>query len=345
MFDVLAFNQIAASIIKNLFEIFICVILICFFILNKNIDYANFIASYGVMFFAAYKLVPSFHKVYVSFISFIDSSNALNVVSEELNGLNSEAYNFEDVKKNIVRKVQLEEIFFSYDKNNDVLKDINFETVKGSKIGICGESGSGKTTFADILSGLIKLERGSIKVNDEKLDKEEVLIRSFSYCGQKNFLIEDTIKNNITFKNEITADEEFLVKKLLKVVELDKFVENLKDDINTLISAENGIKLSSGQAQRLCIARCLFSNKNFMIFDESFNNLDLVNREKILSNILENFNKKSLIMISHDVSLFEKFDKIIVFKSGKIFTTGNFKDLKINSEYFQKLLYKNDKKT
>jgi ABC-type multidrug transport system fused ATPase/permease subunit len=343
MFDVLAFNQIAASIIKNLFEIFICIVLVCFFLLYKNIDYANFVSSYGVMFFAAYKLVPSFHKVYASFISFIDNSNALSVVSEELNGLNSEAYNFEGIDKNIVKKVNMENTFFSYEKNNDVLMDVNFEISKGSKIGICGESGSGKTTFADILSGLTKSDRGLIKVNDKKLDREEVLIRSFSYCGQKNFLIEDTIKNNITFKDGITIDEELFVKKLLKIVELDKFIENLRDNVDTLISAENGIKLSSGQAQRLCIARCLFSNKNFMIFDESFNNLDLVNRGNVLNNILENFNRNSLIMISHDVSLFEKFDKIIVFKSGKILSTGNFNDLKLNNEYFKQLLYKNEK--
>ena len=97
---------------------------------------------------------------------------------------------------------------------------------------------------------------------------------------------------------------------------LDNFVTNLDNKINTLISAENGIKLSSGQAQRICIARCLFSRKNFLIFDESFNNLDGVNREKILTNILENFNNKTIIMITHDLNLLRKFDQILLFKSG-----------------------------
>ena len=94
-------------------------------------------------------------------------------------------------------------------------------------------------------------------------------------------MIEDTIKNNITLKYDATQEEIIILKKLLKVVEIDQFVNNLDNGIDTLISAENGIKLSSGQAQRICIARCLFSNKNV------FNNLDLVNRDKILSNILD----------------------------------------------------------
>ena len=84
----------------------------------------------------------------------------------------------------------------------------------------------------------------------------------------------------------------------------------------------------------------MFSNKNFLIFDESFNNLDLINRDKILSNILENFSEKSLIIISHDTNLFQKLDKVIIFRSGEVVTTGNYKDLKENNEYFKQLIIK-----
>ena len=116
MFSVIMYNQIAATIIKNIFEIFVCMILIGILFINKNIDYINLITTNGVLFFAAYKLVPSFHKVYASFLSFIDSSNALNVVSNELNGLNSEIYDFNNINKNSVKKVQINDLFFSYDK-------------------------------------------------------------------------------------------------------------------------------------------------------------------------------------------------------------------------------------
>ncbi len=342
MFGVIMYNQVAATIIKNIFEIFVCMILIGILFINKNIDYINLITANGVLFFAAYKLVPSFHKVYASFLSFIDSSNALNVVSNELNGLNSEIYDFNNVNKNSVNKVQINDLFFSYDKKKNVIKNINFELKSNATIGICGESGSGKTTFVDILCGLIKPDKGIIKVNDEKLVKEETLIRSFSYCGQKNFLIEDTIKNNISFKTDISLEEEAEIENLLKIVELDNFVTNLDNKINTLISAENGIKLSSGQAQRICIARCLFSRKNFLIFDESFNNLDGVNREKILTNILENFNNKTIIMITHDLNLLRKFDQILLFKSGEILESSNYQNLIEKSDYFRRL-HSNDK--
>ena len=127
-----------------------------------------------------------------------------------------------NLTKNEANEIDLRKIFFSYDKKIDILKNINFNIKKGSKIGICGESGSGKTTFADILSGLINSDKGSVKVNDEKLIKPEILLRSFSYCGQKNFLIEDTIRNNITLKYDATQDEIAILKKLLKILEIDE---------------------------------------------------------------------------------------------------------------------------
>ncbi len=343
MFNVMTYNQVTATIVKNLFEIFICLFLLCFILFYKNINYTSFILNYGVFVFVAYRLIPSFHKVYASLLSFLDTSNALSIISKELRVSTSDVYNFENVKKNETNEIELQKIFFSYDKKINVLKNVNLKIAKGSKIGICGESGSGKTTFADVLSGLIISDKGSVKVNNEILSKPEILLRSFSYCGQKNFLIEDTIRNNITLKYDATQEEIIILKKILKVVEIDQFVSNLDNGIDTLISAENGIKLSSGQAQRICIARCLFSNKNFLIFDESFNNLDLVNRDKILSNILENFSEKSLIIISHDTNLFQKLDKVIVFRSGEVVTTGNYKDLSENNEYFKQLVYQNEK--
>jgi ABC-type multidrug transport system fused ATPase/permease subunit len=345
-FDVMIYNQFTATIVKNLFEIFICIFLLFFIFFYKNINFASFVLDYGVFIFAGYKLIPSFHKIYASLLTFLDTSNALNIIAKELKVSSLELYNFENIKKNQVNEIDLQKNFFSYDKKINVLKNIDFKVAKGDKIGICGKSGSGKTTFADILSGLLIPNKGSIKVNNYILNIPEILLRSFAYCGQKNFLIEGTVRDNITLKYEITQEEIIVLKKLLKIVEIDEFVNNLSNGIDTLISAENGIQLSSGQAQRICIARCLFSNKNFLIFDESFNNLDLVNRDKILSNILKSFSDKSIIIISHDINLFQKLDKIVLFRSGEIVATGNYKDLSKNNEYFKQLLvYQNEENT
>ena len=187
MFNVMTYNQVTATIVKNLFEIFICLFLLCFILFYKNINYTSFILNYGVFVFAAYRLIPSFHKVYASLLSFLDTSNALNVIAKELGVSTSDVYNFENVKKNETNEIELQKIFFSYDKKINVLKNVNLKITKGSKVGVCGESGSGKTTFADVLSGLIISDKGSVKVNNEILNKPEILLRSFSYCGQKIF--------------------------------------------------------------------------------------------------------------------------------------------------------------
>ena len=144
------FEQIISAIIKNSFEIYFLIIIIAMLFFTKNQLQVNSLLSYSVFAFAAYKIIPSFHLIYSHIIAFLGSSNPLKIVAAEL--LNKNLYP-EIIKDNLlINRVKLNNVSFSYDKNKNVLNNVNYELQENKIVGICGKSGSGKTTFLDIVS-------------------------------------------------------------------------------------------------------------------------------------------------------------------------------------------------
>ncbi len=333
-----AFEQIIRGIIKNLFEIyFLIIVTVIILVKYSDIELSNLI-SYGLYIFAAYKIIPSFHLIYSHIISFLGSSNSLKVIIEELTSKNQYSENIINNLK--INSVRLNNISFSYNKKNNVLKNINYELKENKIIGICGKSGSGKTTFIDVTSGLIEPTDGSILINGEtnKLSNE-TLISNSTYCSQKTILIDDTLKNNITLETNNANFDEKLLMKAIEIAELNDLVKNLKNGINTIIGQE-GIRVSGGEAQRINIARTIFSNRRFVFFDESLNNLDMITSKKILNNLEKITLGKTIFFITHDLRLLSNFEEILIFDDGRMVDKGSFLELKQKSKIFLELLDK-----
>ena len=333
-----AFEQIVRSIVKNTFELyFLSIILIILFFKSSTYNYINIIPSYGVFFLAAYKIIPTFHNLYGYLLQCISCSYALNLVLKELSS-KQDNFSEENIDEVEINKISLSKVFFSYDNKKNILKNISLDIDKNSSIGICGKSGSGKTTFIDIVSGLISPTSGIIKINNGKTTyKNEHLIYNSSYCSQKTILIEDTIENNIALASVNEKIDKNKIYQAIDIAELHQYVDKLEMGINTIIG-EYGTKLSGGEAQRIGIARTLYSNKDFLIFDESLNNLDLINSKKIIKNLKKMQTNKTLIFVTHDVNLMYEFEKILVFEDGKIINIGDFSYLEKNCHVFRELL-------
>ena len=155
---------------------------------------------------------------------------------------------------------------------------------------------------------------------------------------QNIFLFDDTILNNILVnqpRNEIE------IKKVLKICDLDQFISTLPNGINTKIG-EKGVNFSGGQQQKLGIARCIYANKEVIIFDEATNSMDAISENKIINNIIENDQNKTIILISHNYSTFKNFDHIIFIEKGKINEIGTYEYLIKNNLKFKNLA--NEKK-
>ena len=218
-------------------------------------------------------------------------------------------------------KISLKNVSFNYskEKKDTVLKNIDIEIPAGSRIGIIGKSGSGKSTLADLILGLLNPNSGNILVDGQNIkNKKQSWFSNVASVPQNIFITDQTIAQNIAFgkeKNKIKLKE---VKNACKKAQIDTFIEAKDNKYNNLIG-EKGIKISTGQRQRLAIARALYKKSKLIIFDEATSSLDSDSEKNILNTIF-NLNRKkyTLILISHKLSNLKKCDNIYKIENSKL---------------------------
>ncbi len=220
---------------------------------------------------------------------------------------------FDDSKELIFKdKISLENVSFKYPKGNlNILKNTNIEIKKNDFFGVMGLSGSGKSTLITLLMGIFKPDSGIIKCDGINIHKNiDEWQNKIGYVPQDVFLKNDTIKKNIAFGEEEKNIDDKKIEKVVDMVFLRNFVDNLPDKINTIVG-ERGANISGGQKQRIGIARALYRSPEILIMDESTNSLDKVTENDLIEDLFKFKNKFTLILISHNKSVFKNFDKII----------------------------------
>jgi subfamily B ATP-binding cassette protein MsbA len=222
-------------------------------------------------------------------------------------------------------KIEIKNINFRYEEEN-VLKNFTITVPKGKTIALVGQSGSGKSTIANLLTRFYDVNEGTITIDgiDIKDMKLESLRGLMGLVTQDSILFNDTIKNNILLGKENATDEEVI--EALKIANAYEFVMNLPNGIETNIG-DAGNKLSGGQKQRLSIARAVLKNPPIMILDEATSALD-TESEKFVQIALENMmQNRTSIVIAHRLSTIQKADNIIVMKKGEIVEQGTHTEL------------------
>ncbi|EKT4520188.1 ABC transporter ATP-binding protein [Flavobacterium psychrophilum] len=222
-------------------------------------------------------------------------------------------------------KIEIKNINFRYEEEN-VLKNFTITVPKGKTIALVGQSGSGKSTIANLLTRFYDVNEGNITIDgiDIKDMKLESLRGLMGLVTQDSILFNDTIKNNILLGKENATDEEVI--EALKIANAYEFVMNLPNGIETNIG-DAGNKLSGGQKQRLSIARAVLKNPPIMILDEATSALD-TESEKFVQIALENMmQNRTSIVIAHRLSTIQKADNIIVMKKGEIVEQGTHTEL------------------
>ena len=197
------------------------------------------------------------------------------------------------------------------------MDDINLIVNKGEKIGLIGETGSGKSTLIDLILGLIEPLNGSINVDGVNINKNiQGWQRNIGYVPQTIFLSDDTLRNNIAFGIKEDEIDESRVSEALASSQLDTFVSSLEDGVNTKVG-ERGVRPSGGQRQRIGIARALYNNPNLLVFDEATSSLDYETENEIIStiNILKN---KTIIIIAHRLNTLKHCNAIYELSLGRL---------------------------
>lgn len=214
-----------------------------------------------------------------------------------------------------INKIDFNNVCFSYEEKN-MLNNLNLTISKNEKILITGETGSGKSTLIKILLKYFSCSKGNIKINNIDIDNinNGILRNSITYVSQDETLFVDTINNNLRISNNNNNRQ---IKKAINTCLIDDIYK--KNNIDSFyILEENGLNLSGGERKKLLIARGLLKNSGFIIFDESFNEIDVKTERKILNNIFKNYPEKTIIVITHRLNNKDLFEKCYELKNKKL---------------------------
>jgi len=235
--------------------------------------------------------------------------------------------------------IEFKNISFTYPDGTLALRNLSTKIEGGTKVGLVGISGSGKTTFLNLIPRFYHLKNGCILIDNQNINDINLssLRKEISLVSQDVILFDDTIRNNILYGNALASEEEII--KACKFAAAQDFVEKLPNKYETIIG-ENGIKLSGGQKQRLSIARAILKNSSIILLDEATSSLDSES-ESVIQHAIENLTKnKTTIIIAHRLSTVMNCDKILVFENGQIIEEGKHEFLVNNSSTYKKLYEK-----
>lgn len=291
-----------------------------------GIDNLTFVPKLAVFAVAAFRMLPSMTRIIGSANSMIYHRPCVESVYENIKSareyiaqLSTQKENGEEELVNgLQQKITVNHISWRYDgTEKDVLRGLNMVIYKGESIGIIGESGTGKSTLADILLGLYRPQEGTVEIDGKNIyEISNAWSRIVGYVPQNVFLRDNTVRENIAFGEKEIDDTK--VWKALQSASLSDFVKGLPQGLDTVVG-ENGIKFSGGQKQRLAIARALYFDPDVLILDEATSALDTETEAAVMEAIEALKGTITMIIIAHRLTTIRKCDRIYEIKDKRAF--------------------------
>jgi ABC-type multidrug transport system fused ATPase/permease subunit len=290
-----------------------------------------------LFFYRAFNNLMTLQSSWNAFLKYIGSVQHIvefkSKISKEIEIVNGEDF------QGFESEISLKNVSFHFDNQVKVLDNISLEIKKNQSVAIVGKSGSGKTTFVNLISGLLAPVSGHILIDKKDLKKINLptFRKKIGFITQETVVFNDTIFNNITFWSEKNAANLKKFYEVIEKVDLTDFLERSteKEDI---ILGDNGVVMSGGQRQRLSIARELFKDTEILILDEATSSLDSQTEKLIQQSIDRISGSLTIIIIAHRLSTIKKVDTIFLFSNGKIEESGNFEQLIQKSSVFSKMV-------
>ena len=285
------------------------------YISNLELEILNYLPLIGLYIFASLRLIPSVMRILNIFQQIKSMQASLDILKKEFKNFKDQDNEKIIDNKTLIpftNEIKLNNVSFSYNKDNVILKNFTKVIKKNSILGIIGGSGSGKSTMIDLITGLQIPDSGEI-ILDNKIDIQKSLVnwqKKIGYVSQSVFLLDASIKENIAFGEQIEKIDDKKILESLKDSQLYEHVMSLKDGVDTIVG-EKGVKISGGQKQRIGIARAIYRNPEVLIFDESTSSLDIQTENKILDCIMKLKFEKTIIIVSHRENTLKFCDQII----------------------------------
>lgn len=233
-------------------------------------------------------------------------------------------------------EVMFKDVDFSYNKDKELIKDLNIAAKPGQRVAIVGPTGAGKTTIVNLLMNFYGVDKGTIFVDGQAIDsvQRDSLRKNFGMVLQDTWLFAGTVKENIAYGKEGATEEEII--NAAKAASAHGFIKRLPNGYNTMIT-EDGGNLSSGQKQLLTIARAMLSDPKILILDEATSNVDTMTEQRIQKAFLKMMEGRTSFIIAHRLSTIREADLILVMDKGRIIEQGTHNELIAKNGFYTKL--------
>jgi ABC-type multidrug transport system fused ATPase/permease subunit len=304
---------------------------------------ADIIPLLGTVAFAGQRMMPELSKVYNSAALIQANVVAVDAVHEDLAAFGGNGALPAQAQYGLPfrHELRLEDVSFAYDETSRAgLSNLCLSITKGEKIGIIGSTGAGKTTFADIILGLLRPRSGSIVVDGTKITETNLRSwqRSVGYVPQEIYLIDSSIAENIAFGLALEDIDMDRVLDAARMAQLEQLIlEEFPDGFSTKVG-ERGVALSGGQRQRIGIARALYNEAELIVFDEATSALDTLTEQEVMGSIEALPGEKTVLIIAHRLSTVKSCDRILVLEKGRIVAIGAWDELIEQNAAFREMV-------
>lgn len=319
-------------------------LLVILYFMMLGEDFVSFLPVVTLYAFAGYRILPAAQAVYSAMIISRYHQPALNALYEDMKNLKYIHPTKDNSKLFPKKDIVLRNIHFNYPNSKRTsLKDVNLEILAGTTVGIVGATGSGKTTTVDIILGLLEAQKGTLEIDGNIINKNNVKNwqRSIGYVPQQIYLADDTIAANIAFGVDDKEINHDAVKKAANIANLENFILNeLPKQFQTYIG-ERGVRLSGGQRQRIGLARALYHQPKVLILDEATSALDNITEQAVIKSISETSKNITSIFIAHRLTTIKNCDSIFLFEEGELKAKGSFEELTKSNKKFLKMQQNN----
>lgn len=295
--------------------------------------------------FGGYRILPALQQSYNSISSLRFAGPALDNLCEELKLNRKKIIDNENIKALLIENsINLKNISYNYPNTSQrSLNNISLEILNCSTVGLVGATGSGKTTTADIILGLLEPQKGELEVDGKIINDQnrKSWQKSIGYVPQYIFLADDTISANIALGLDINEISQKSIERAAKAANLHEFIINeLPMGYKTVIG-ERGVRLSGGERQRLGIARALYHDPKVLVLDEATSAMDNLT-EKLIMKAINNLRKNTtIILIAHRLTTIKNCDKIFLLDKGKLINQGSYNQLIEKDDLFKKYALNN----
>jgi ATP-binding cassette, subfamily B, bacterial PglK len=291
----------------------VVVIMIIYLVSKSQSSFDSAIPTITIFVLGLYRLLPSTNRLLSSYNIILYNYKSLQIIHRDLNYENE---SLGDTEVQFESTIRLQDVSFEYDLKKRVLNNVNLKIKKGEKIAFVGESGAGKSTIVDLIMGLYSPQEGGIFVDDVCIDNSNIKNwrKKMGYIPQSIYLFDGTVGENIAFDRKFDKEK---VIEVLKKANIFEFLQG-KNGINTKVG-EGGIMFSGGQIQRIAIARALYGDPEILVLDEATSALDSELEIKIMDEIYKESEGKTLIIIAHRPSTYERCENIYKIINGEIF--------------------------